>query len=111
MNSDNVNKPSFLIIGAQKCATTWLWDKLKQHPGTDLPLKKEIHFFGSSELYAKGREWYYNHFKHLDSSKVIGEASTTYLYDKVPFWYNPTNSLEHDYSLHTIPELITKELP
>ena len=30
-------KPDFLIIGAQKAATTWLWNILDSHPDTDLP--------------------------------------------------------------------------
>lgn len=104
-------KPDFLLIGAQKAGTTWLWRMLEPHPGTDLPEKKEIHFFGGSENYRKGKQWYYNHFAALDSSKVIGEASTTYLYDAVPFWHNPSDLLEVDHSLPTIPELITTELP
>jgi len=84
---------------------------LQLHPGTDLPREKEIHYFGGVEKYRKGKEWYYNHFAGLDSSKVIGEASTTYLYDNVPFWYNPSSSIEVDRSLPMIPELITNELP
>ena len=111
MKSGKIIKPDFLIIGAQKSGTTWLWAMLKSHPGTDLPSQKEIHFFGSSELHSKGTDWYYNHFRHLNSSKVVGEASPTYLYDNIPYWYNPTRNLEHDKSLPTIPELITNELP
>jgi hypothetical protein len=104
-------KPDFLIIGAQKAGTTWLWRMLQQHPDTDLPKKKEIHFFGSSELYRKGKDQYYGHFAKLDRSKVIGEASTTYFYDNVPYWYNESSKLEVDHTLPTIPELITTELP
>jgi hypothetical protein len=104
-------KPDFLIIGAQKAGTTWLWKMLQQHPGTDLPKEKEIHFFGSSELYRKGKDQYYGHFAKLDRSKVIGEASTTYFYDNVPYWYNDSLKLEVDHTLPTIPELITTELP
>jgi len=107
----SVIKPDFLIIGAQKAGTTWLWKMLQQHPGTDLPKEKEIHFFGSSELYRKGKDQYYWHFADLDSSKVIGEASTTYLYDNVPYWYNDSLKLVVDESLPTIPELITTEMP
>jgi hypothetical protein len=111
MKSQDIIRPDFLLIGAQKSGTTWLWGILDQHPGTDLPQKKEIHFFGGVEIYRKGREWYYNHFENLDSSKVSGEASTTYLYDNIPYWYNPTHDLQHDHSLPAIPELITNELP
>lgn len=111
MKLQDITRPDFLLIGAQKSGTTWLWRVLDQHPGTDLPEKKEIHFFGGAENYRKGKKWYYNHFEDLDSSKVIGEASTTYLYDNIPFWYNSSSSLEVDRSLPTIPELITNELP
>lgn len=106
-----VIKPNFLIIGAQKCGTTWLWDMLNQHPGTDLSPKKEIHFFSTSELYNKGNEWYYSHFRDLDPSKVIGEASTSYLYDYVTYSFNLKRALEINHSLPSIPELITKEFP
>jgi len=111
MKLQNIIRPDFLLIGAQKSGTTWLWRVLDQHPGTDLPGKKEIHFFGGTENYRKGKMWYYNHFEDLDSSKVIGEASTTYLYDNIPFWYNSSSSLEVDRALPKIPELITNELP
>jgi hypothetical protein len=111
MKLQDITRPDFLLIGAQKSGTTWLWRVLDQHPGTDLPRKKEIHFFGGVENYRKGKEWYYSHFEGLDSSKVIGEASTTYLYDNIPFWYNPSSSIEVDCSLPAIPELITNELP
>jgi hypothetical protein len=111
MNNDHFIKPNFLIIGAQKAGTTWLWDMLKQHPGTALPKKKEIHFFGSAELFARGIDWYYHHFYDLDENKVIGEASTTYFYDRIPYWFNESNKIEYDESLPPLPELITQELP
>jgi hypothetical protein len=109
-NSD-VIKPAFLLIGAQKGGTTWLWHALKQHPGASLPQKKEIHFFGGVENYSKGNNWYYDHFKGLDSSKVVGEASTTYLFDGLPYWYNPSQEIEIDHSSPSIPELIANQLP
>ena len=105
------NAPRFAIIGAQKSATTWLWDMLDQHPGTSLPSQKEIHYFGSAELYAKGDDWYYSHFKSLDSDKLIGEASTSYFYDRVPYWHNKSSQIEFDKSLPSIPELISQKFP
>jgi hypothetical protein len=101
-----VIKPSFLIIGAQKCGTTWLWEMLEQHPGTDLRVVKEIFFFSSSDTYRRGPDWYYDHFRHLDPSKITGEASTDYFYDRVLI-----DNLEVDHSLPTIPELASSELP
>ena len=110
MSTLRKNAPDFFILGAQKSGTTWLWSMLEQHPGTSLP-EKEIHYFGSSELFAKGDDWYYNFFNNLDSDKVIGEASTTHFYDNVPYWYNKSDQLEFDRSLPTIPELILQKFP
>lgn len=84
---------------------------LDQHPGTSLPVQKEIHYFGSAELYAKGDDWYYSHFEGLDPDKLIGEASTTYFYDRVPYWHNKSNQIEFDESLPLIPELILQKFP
>jgi len=103
--------PRFVIIGAQKAATTWLWDMLDQHPGTSLPAQKEIHYFGSSELYARGDDWYYSHFRGLDPDKLIGEASTSYFYDRVPYFFNTSSQIEFDKSLPPIPELISEKFP
>jgi hypothetical protein len=111
MNLEDFIKPNFFVIGAQKSGTGWLWQMLKEHPGTDLPIIKEIHYFGGVENYRKGRNWYYSHFESLDVSKIIGESSTTYLYDYIPYWYNASRALETDTSLPSIPELITNELP
>lgn len=111
MSTSGKNAPDFFIIGAQKAGTTWLWSMLEQHPGTSLPEEKEIHYFGSSELYAKGDDWYYNHFKNLDSDKVIGEASTSHFYENVPYWHNKSDQIEFDKSLPTIPELILQKFP
>ena len=104
-------EPEFFILGAQKAGTTWLWSMLEQHPGTSLPNEKEIHYFGSSELHAKGDEWYFSHFKDLDPTKVIGEASTSHFYDYVPYWYNTSSQIEFDASLPAIPELVLDKYP
>lgn len=106
-----MRKPDFIIIGCQKAGTTWLWGMLDQHPDTDLPNKKEIHYFGGSEMHAKGRDWYYDYFRDLDDTKITGEASTTYYYDYVPYWHNESSKIEFDDSLPPIPEMIKEEMP
>lgn len=105
------NAPAFFLIGAQKAGTSWLWKMLDQHPGTSLPSQKELHYFGSSELYNKGDDWYFKFFNGLDPEKLIGEASTTYFYDRVPYWHNNSNQIEFDESLPIIPELISRKFP
>ena len=104
-------EPGFFIIGAQKSGTSWLWNMLDQHPGTSLPATKEIQYFGSAEIYAKGDAWYLQHFADLDAEKVIGEASTTYFYDRVPYFYNKSTQIEFDESLPKLPELIDRRFP
>lgn len=44
------NHPDFICVGAQKAATTWLYDALSRTPGIFLPRIKELHYF--SELYS-----------------------------------------------------------
>jgi len=106
MPIDDAKRPRFIIIGAQKCGTTWLWEMLKQHPETDLRVSKDIHFFSLSRVYSKGLDWYFGRFSHLDSSKVIGDVSASYFCD-----YVQIDNLENDYSLPVVPELITTALP
>ena len=37
--------PDFLVIGAQKAGTTWLYENLRKHPGIWMPKEKELHYF------------------------------------------------------------------
>ena len=107
----NDRKPDFLVIGAQKSGTSWIWDKLRQHPGTDLPARKEIHYFGGVENYRQGPDWYYAHFAGCDSARITGEASTSYLYDRMPYWFNASDRIEYDEDLAPIPEVVHDDLP
>lgn len=45
------NIPNFLVIGAHKSATSWLYSCLKSHPDICLPPIKEIHYFDRSKRY------------------------------------------------------------
>jgi hypothetical protein len=109
--TDSIRKPDFLIVGAQKAGTTWLWDMLDNHPGTDLPKRKEPHFFASSENFSKGLESYWPLFNERAPDRLTGEASTSYLSDRVAFFYNDENRLEYDNSLPLVPELVAKHVP
>lgn len=104
-------KPDFLIIGAQKSGTSWLWDKLDQHLEKDLPDKKGIHYFGGVENYWQGPDWSYAHFDECDSKLITGEASTAYLFDRMPYWFNAAKNIEYEPDLLPIPDLVAKELP
>jgi hypothetical protein len=42
--------PDFVCIGAQKAATTWLFQQLRKHPAIWLPPVKELHYFDQIHL-------------------------------------------------------------
>lgn len=79
--------PDFIIIGAQRCGTTSLFQYLCQHPEVRPSTPKEVHYFSNN--YLKGNTWYRSHFP-LQSQKtaveskpdekfVSGEATPYYL--------------------------------
>ncbi len=70
-------KPTFIGIGAQKCASTWVYDILADHPEAYVSEKKELDFF--SNYYDFGFEWYERNF--IDTNKkIIGEISPSYFH-------------------------------
>lgn len=68
--------PSFIGIGAQKCATTWIHANLAAHPELFMPVSKELDFF--SYHYLRGFAWYRQQFAAV-SGQVTGEISPSYL--------------------------------
>lgn len=72
--------PDFLIIGAQKCGTTSLYNYLIQHPQILPAAQKEIHFFDLN--YSKGSDWYAAQFPAIASGSGLlsGESSPYYLF-------------------------------
>lgn len=70
--------PSFLIIGAPRCGTSWLHRCLKDHPQISVASEKEVDFF---ELHwDRGIEWYENLFEHCVGASAVGEATPGYMY-------------------------------
>ena len=70
--------PNFLIIGAQKGATTWLARALEQHPAVFIAPEKEVGFFDLH--YDRGRKWYGSRFAERKQESSVGEATPTYLH-------------------------------
>jgi hypothetical protein len=76
--------PDFLIIGAQRCGTTYLHSLLVAHPDVARPLTKEVEFF--DRHWHRGVAWYRTHFRGLPrrttggEGSVTGEASPSYLF-------------------------------
>ena len=76
--------PNFLCIGSPKSGTTSLYEILKQHPEIGVSSFKEPHFFDSDVNWQKGLEWYEeNYFEGLESKKLIGEFTPSYLGNSV----------------------------
>jgi hypothetical protein len=80
--------PDFIIIGAQKCGTTSLYEYLEVDPAVGSASKKEVHFFDLR--YARGVGYYRTHFpsslyrRYTERKRgepfITGEASPYYLY-------------------------------
>ncbi len=72
--------PDFLVIGAQKCGTSSLYQLLRRHPDVEWATKKEVHYFDVN--FDEGVEWYRSHFPILSGRRklVTGEASPYYLF-------------------------------
>lgn len=75
-----------LIIGAQRCGTTYLASLLDAHPEVAMarPARPEPKVFLSQEKSDRGLAWYdATFFAHARSEQVLGEKSTSYLEDPV----------------------------
>jgi hypothetical protein len=78
-------KPTFLGIGAQKCASSWIRNVLHDHPEVFVSHPREVDFF--SYHYNRGYSWYERHFDRAGSAKAIGEISPSYFCDPLaPVW-------------------------
>lgn len=68
-----------LLIGAMKCGTSTLFEYLASHPQIAASREKEPNFFGDTEHYARGMQWYRQLWDWDDAvHKIAIEASTQY---------------------------------
>ena len=75
-------RPDFLIGGAPRCGTTWLYRVLDLHPSIWMakPLRPEPKFFLVDDEYRRGLTYYRERwFSGVPSAVVAGEKSTNYL--------------------------------
>ncbi len=74
--------PDFVVIGAQKGGTTYLYDLLTRHPLVGPAASKEVHFFDN--LFDLGVEWYRSRFPRPQWKgglrTLTGEATPYYLF-------------------------------
>jgi Sulfotransferase domain len=77
--------PDYVIIGAQKGGTSFLYHLLTLHPLVEPAARKELHFFDHPEHFDNGAEWYRRCFPRLSSKdgqrSITGEATPYYLFD------------------------------
>ena len=75
----------FMIVGAQKCGTTALWEYLRAHPEVSMSTPKEVHLFSSpayrktwspQEIDRRYRRW----FRPGTEARVRGEVTPMYLF-------------------------------
>jgi hypothetical protein len=98
--------PTFLVIGAQKCGTSWMLGMMRQHPDVLVAPRKEIHFFDKAENYRKGIDWYRSHFPEVAGKVAAGEFTPNY------FWTSDDpREIEESGCTENIPALVAKHYP
>ena len=74
--------PDFIIAGAPRSGTTWLYVLARRHPQLAMaePMVPEPKFFLIDELWQRGVDYYSTKwFDPLPAGRVLGEKSTNYL--------------------------------
>ncbi|QZH74929.1 MAG: sulfotransferase domain-containing protein [Erythrobacter sp.] len=75
-------KLDYVVIGAQKCATSWLYYCLKDHPGICVPDKKyEAGYIGGAVQRERGEAWFFDRFDP-EPGQTTGDISVEYLWDE-----------------------------
>jgi hypothetical protein len=71
----------FVIIGAQRCGTTYLTRLLDEHPDVEMakPFRPEPKFFLTDDEYARGHDHYDQRFFVDERARVRGEKTTSYI--------------------------------
>jgi hypothetical protein len=72
--------PDLVVVGAPRSGTTTLTHWLRQHPGVAFSSRKEVEFFDL--YYDQGLEWYASQLPGAPGSRVVVEATPSYLSDR-----------------------------
>lgn len=68
---------TFLVVGCQRCGTTWLDAALREHPQVYLPETKQSYFF--DRHFDKGADWWLERFAGAGAEhRAVGEVATGY---------------------------------
>jgi hypothetical protein len=71
----------FIGVGAPKCATSWIFRCLQEHPDICVPKGKETHFFKQYDNPENHIHEYREYFAHCNRGQIAGEYSVTYFSD------------------------------
>ena len=71
----------FVIAGAQRCGTTYLYRLLDEHPEIEMakPLRPEPKFFLDDDRYPLGLPYYESQYFSEAGTRLRGEKSTSYI--------------------------------
>lgn len=72
--------PDFFVAGFQKCATTWLYRSLSEHPQIRLPMTHMVHYYDIN--YHLGPDWYRRQFDSGAGEVLVGDTTVTYARDQ-----------------------------
>lgn len=75
----STNKVDFFLVGAQKCATTWIHRCLREHPDIYLSKEDEIHYFDIH--HHLGIDWYHQFFVDRKDEIFVGDTTSSYIRD------------------------------
>ncbi len=68
---------TFLMVGCQRCGSTWVDAALRAHPQVFLPASKQSYFF--DQHYDRGLPWYLDRFVDISAEqRAVGEIATGY---------------------------------
>jgi hypothetical protein len=95
--------PSFLIVGAERCGTSSMFEELRRHPAVVSAIlpRKEVHYFDYK--YQHGLSWYQCHFPVKARAKLAarGSGAAPMAFEASPY-----------YMFHPLaPERIHRDLP
>jgi len=79
--ADRSHPDHFVIVGAQRCGTTYLYGLLDEHPEIEMakPATPEPKFFLDDARFPLGRAYYESEFFSEIGVKARGEKSTSYI--------------------------------
>ena len=77
--------PDFILVGAPRCATTWLHECLEEHPEVFLPDCKELNFFcvnhWGNDYTRHGLPYYTSFFDKASDGQILGDISPNNMWD------------------------------